>query len=89
MKNKILLLLFLPLLFGCNDWLNVIPEEEVDEEELFGDGEGYRNALNGVYSRISGSDMYAQQLTWGFLDVVAQYYNINKMSQYESLQWRL
>ncbi len=82
MKNKILLLLFLPLLFGCNDWLNVIPEEEVDEEELFGDGEGYRNALNGVYSRISGSDMYAQQLTWGFLDVVAQYYNINKMSQY-------
>ncbi len=82
MKYKILLLLFLPLLFGCNDWLNVNPEEEVDEEDLFADGEGYRNALNGVYTRISGEEMYAQQLTWGFLDVVARYYNSSKMSQY-------
>ena len=61
MKNKILLLLFLPLLFGCNGWLNVTPQSEVDEEDLFADGEGYRNSLNGVYSRISESDMYAQQ----------------------------
>ena len=42
MKNKILLLLFLPLLFGCNGWLNVTPQSEVDEEDLFADGEGYR-----------------------------------------------
>lgn len=67
MKNKILLLLFLPLLFGCNGWLNVTPQSEVDEEDLFADGEGYRNSLNGVYSRISESDMYAPmaKLTWG------------------------
>ena len=82
MKNKILLLLFLPLLFGCNGWLNVTPQSEVDEEDLFADGEGYRNSLNGVYSRISESDMYAQQLTWGFMDVLAQYYNFDKMNQY-------
>lgn len=82
MKNKILLLLLLPLLFGCNDWLNVTPKEEVDEEELFTDGEGYRNALNGIYSKISGTNMYAQQLTWGFLDVVARYYNAGMMSPY-------
>lgn len=54
----------------------------MDEEELFGDGEGYRNALNGIYSRISGQEMYAQQLTWGFMDVLAQYYNFDKMNQY-------
>ena len=82
MKNKILLLLFLPLLSGCNGWLNVTPQSEVDEEDLFADGEGYRNSLNGVYSRISESDMYAQQLTWGFMDVLAQYYNFDKMNQY-------
>lgn len=82
MKNKILLLLLLPLLFGCNDWLNVTPESEVDEEDLFVDGEGYRNALNGIYSRISKTNMYAQQMTWGFMDVVARYYDYNMMNKY-------
>lgn len=27
--------------------------------------------------------MYAQQLTWGFMDVLAQYYNFDKMNNME------
>ena len=39
--------LLLPL-GGCSNWLDVIPEDSVDEKDLFSTGEGYRNALNGV-----------------------------------------
>ena len=34
---------------GCSDWLNVAPSNQVNEENLFSTGNGYRNALNGVY----------------------------------------
>ena len=82
MKKLLLLLMVMPMLFSCNEWLNVTPEEEIDEEDLFADGEGFRNALNGIYSRISGTDMYGQELSWGFLDVLAHYYDFAKMNQY-------
>ena len=35
---------------GCSDWLDVAPSNQVNEEELFSTGDGYRHALNGVYS---------------------------------------
>ena len=29
---------------GCSDWLNVAPSNQVNEENLFSTGNGYRNA---------------------------------------------
>ena len=49
--------LLLPL-GGCSNWLDVIPEDSVDEKDLFSTGEGYRNALNGVYRQMSQTSMY-------------------------------
>ena len=60
--------LLLPL-GGCSNWLDVIPEDSVDEKDLFSTGEGYRNALNGVYRQMSQTSMYGQQMSWGFIDV--------------------
>lgn len=77
MKKIKLLYLILPiLLFSCEDWLDVKPSDQVSEDELFQSGEGYRNALLGIYKDISTTDMYAQQMTWGFMDVLAQYYDM-------------
>ena len=66
--------LLLPL-GGCSNWLDVIPEDSVDEKDLFSTGEGYRNALNGVYRQMSQTSMYGQQMSWGFIDVLGQLYN--------------
>ena len=63
--------LLLPL-GGCSNWLDVIPEDSVDEKDLFSTGEGYRNALNGVYRQMSQTSMYGQQMSWGFIDVLGQ-----------------
>lgn len=75
MKKNIFIIALLALTFvSCNDWLEVTPPDDVEESELFSTGEGYRNALNGVYKKLSSESLYAQELTWGFLDVLAQYY---------------
>jgi len=79
-KNIILLFTLLSFtLTSCNDWLDVTPSDTVEETELFKTGDGYRNALNGVYSNLSTNEMYAQEMTWGFLDVLAQYYYDRKL----------
>lgn len=70
----IYLVLFALPLTSCNDWLDVSPEDEIDEEELFADGEGYRNALNGVYKAMAEYGFYGKHLTWGIMDALAQYY---------------
>lgn len=51
-------LLFTVAIGGCSNWLDVIPEDSVDEKDLFSTGEGYRNALNGVYRQMSQTSMY-------------------------------
>ena len=83
----LLFCLFLPfLLSSCNEWLNVKPEDEIDEDDLFSTGEGYRHALNGIYYTMSLKDMYGMQMTWGVVDGLGQtydYYNaagVNEMS---------
>lgn len=75
MKHILITLLCLPVLFSCNGWLDVDPEEMVAEEDLFATGEGYRNALLGVYKQMASTAMYGCEMTWGTVDVLGQMYN--------------
>lgn len=34
---------------SCSDWLDVSPSNQVNGDKLFEIGDGYRNALNGIY----------------------------------------
>lgn len=62
-------------LTACNDWLDIQPQDTIVEEQLFETGDGFRNALNGVYKQMAGSNMYGKTLTWGGLDAMAYYYS--------------
>lgn len=73
-KNIILLLLAAMLTSSCSDWLDVAPSNQVNDKEMFSTGDGYRNALNGIYLKLSGSSMYGRELSWGFIDVLGQHY---------------
>ena len=39
---------------SCSDWLDVSPSNQVNGDKLFEIGDGYRNALNGIYLGIYG-----------------------------------
>lgn len=61
-------------LISCNDWLTISPKNQVDEDQLFETGLGYRNALNGIYQNMAAGSMYGREMTWGAVDVLAMYY---------------
>lgn len=64
----------LALFVSCTNWLDVTPKDIVDEEDLLESHLGYRNALNGVYKQMGETGMYGKELTWGFIDVLANPY---------------
>ena len=85
---KILLSLCLSILFfaSCSKWLNVKPESQVSAEQLFSTQTGFEEALNGIYTRCSQSGQYGNELTFGFLDVLAQNYSIPAQDYQSYLQ---
>lgn len=74
-KCKLLSWIFLLFIMSaCNGWLDVKPEDEIDEKDLFGTGIGYRHALNGVYFALGDIDLYGKALSWGIVDAMGQCY---------------
>ncbi|OFY39453.1 MAG: hypothetical protein A2X18_04990 [Bacteroidetes bacterium GWF2_40_14] len=77
--KKIYILISMSLLislFSCEKWLDVDPRSVVKEEEMFNDIKGFQSALLGVYTKMAGKSLYGVNLSFGYLDVLAQYYNI-------------
>ena len=73
--------IFLIILFcGCEDWFNVQPENELSSDDLYATSSGYKMQLNGVYMTLSSSSLYAKELSWGFIDVLGQYYDRSKLT---------
>lgn len=76
MKNILIItILFLFSLSSCNDWLDIKPESEIKEEELFSDEAGFRSALLGCYVQLGQEELYGSNLSMAFLDIMAQYYD--------------
>ena len=76
------------LLFSsCKKWLDITPHSQVASEDLFKTQEGFQEALNGVYIRASQGELYGNELTTGFLDVMAQNFTLSTQSDpYSYLQ---
>lgn len=64
------------LFLACNDWLDVSPKSQVKNDDLFEDESGFQTALIGVYTAMGQRELYGENLTMGFLDVLAQYYDV-------------
>ena len=76
-KYRLLSLLILALFaYSCNSWLDVKPEDELDESDMFATGDGYRHALNGIYYGMGGQTLYGEDLTWGLVDVFGRTYTM-------------
>ena len=73
--NKITVLLLLVVLTACNDWLNISPKTDMKAEELFSTEAGFRDALVGVYALMCRDISYGKDLSYGYIDVLAQYYS--------------
>lgn len=63
------------LVTSCSDWLDVNPKNNIKEEELFSTEQGFKEALTGIYMAMCDVSLYGRQLTYGFMDILAQRYD--------------
>ena len=71
-------------LTGCNDWLDVNPESQVEDNELFESESGFKEALAGVYSGMVSESTYAKETLYGAYGALAQEW-VNEPTSYQDL----
>lgn len=79
--TRIVVLLSALLLVSCGDWLDLKPEEQATEEQIFSKGDGYRSVLNGLYKSMATTGMYGRELTFGMLDCMSQQYDLTALME--------
>lgn len=75
MKRRYLIYTILSLsllLSSCEDFLDVNPDSEVVNDDIFSDAEGVESALNGVYSSLNKENLYGKKLAWELPEILSQ-----------------
>lgn len=76
-------MLLLCCITACNDWLEVAPQAEKEEAEMFEKEVGFRNVLIGAYIRMKSNNLYGEDLTYGSIEMLAQHWtNTDDLSKY-------
>lgn len=65
-------LLFLSVLTGCGDWLDVTPRQEMKEDDVFQTEDGFKSALVGAYIQLADASLYGCNTSFYFLDYLAR-----------------
>lgn len=64
------------LILSCTDWLDIQPQTEIKQDKLFESESGFKDALIGCYMLMGDSTLYGRELTYTFMDVLAQQYDL-------------
>jgi hypothetical protein len=56
---------------SCNDWLDVKPDTQEEENDMFKNYQGYRSALTGCYMSLAGTSIYGERLTMTNIESLA------------------
>lgn len=72
-KYNILFLSLLLLLFAaCESWLDVSPRQEMKQEQMLENEEGYKSVLTGVYILMASESLYGRNMSYYFTDYLAR-----------------
>lgn len=80
--RKILFICMLFCLASCESWLDVSPKSQVKNEDMFSNESGFQTAMFGVYTSMASSMLYGSELSMGFMDVLARYYEVPTTQNY-------
>lgn len=66
---------------GCG-FVDIDTPGMVNDERMYEDEQGFRDALTGIYATMAKPALYGNKLSFGFIDEIAQlYYNDNEAAQ--------
>jgi hypothetical protein len=72
--NFLIIALLSFALQSCESWFDISPKSDLKAEDLFSNEQGFRDALIGSYALMTKTGLYGAQLSFTYLDVLAQYY---------------
>jgi len=64
-------------LSSCNDWLDVKPQLQKEEEEMFEKEKGFKDALIACYIKMNSANLYGKRLTMTDVEYLAQHWTTN------------
>ncbi|GAB6949680.1 RagB/SusD family nutrient uptake outer membrane protein [Hoylesella timonensis 4401737 = DSM 22865 = JCM 15640] len=62
-------------LTSCSDWLDVQPESQQREKDMFKNYDGFKDALTGCYSSMASRSLYGERLTISDIEYLACLWN--------------
>lgn len=77
--SSIIIAFAVTAMVSCNKWLDVRPSNQFDQDEQFSTEQGYIDVLIGTYQSMTDEATYGAELSFRFVDVLAQLYG-NKSS---------
>lgn len=83
MKKLIIILSLGVSMISCKKFLDIKPETQVDKDDLFNSEQGFREALNGIYTLCASQSLYGGQLSYNMLDVLGQNYTFSDVTNQE------
>ncbi len=60
---------------SCAKWLDVLPKTSVEQEDLFSRETGFKDALTGFYLLMGTETLYAQDLSYHYIEMLAGRYD--------------
>ena len=60
-KYVIISLCFWMFFSSCNNWLDVKPQGQTEEEDMYTTYEGFKNALIGCYMKLKNRTLYGEK----------------------------
>lgn len=57
---------------SCSDWLDVQPNSQIRDTELFTSESGFKEALAGAYTILTSESLYAKEMLFGMFGVLGQ-----------------
>lgn len=85
--NKLMVIAAIAVLTltACDDYLDVQPQSQVEDTELFSSESGFKEALAGIYSSMVSDDTYQKELLFGAVGVLGQEWTGYPSSTYEGI----
>ena len=85
MKRLYIITVLVALLsVSCNDWLDVRPDTEQKDKDLFTTYKGFQDALTGCYMSLASQDVYGERLTMSNIESLANlWYQFRNSTRYE------
>ncbi|MCY4780735.1 RagB/SusD family nutrient uptake outer membrane protein [Sphingobacterium sp. UT-1RO-CII-1] len=59
---------------SCEKWFDVTASDQIKAEDQFSSGDGFRDALTGIYLAMGTESLYGKDMTFNMIDILAQQY---------------